>query len=108
MFVKTGQLRAASDVYAIGVIMAEMLTGLQANKACRGKILADWVRPYFVGRRKFESIMDGRLKGMYPAKVAWNIAQLSLKCLQREPKRRPSMQQVVEILESAEDPKEPR
>jgi len=46
--------------------------------------------------------MDPKLEGKYPPNLASQIAQLSLKCIQTNPKIRPSMKEVVETLESIE------
>ncbi|KAH7847694.1 hypothetical protein Vadar_029145 [Vaccinium darrowii] len=101
-YVATGHLYVKSDVYGFGVVLVEMLTGLRAIDPNRpgGKLnLIDWVKPYLAQERKLKNIMDSRLEGKYPSKVAFQIAQLALRCLQAQQKRRPSMKEVVETLE---------
>ena len=91
-----------SDVYAFGVVLVEMLTGLRAldsNRPSGQHNLTDWIKPYLHERRKLKSIMDSRLEGKYPSKAAFRIAQLAFRCLETEPKQRPSMKEVLEILE---------
>lgn len=104
-----------SDVYGFGVVLVEMLTALRAldtNRPSGQHNLVDWVKPYLQDRRKLKTIIDSRLEGKYPSKAAFRIAQLALKCLASEPKHRPSMKEVLEILEriqAANDrPVEPR
>lgn len=43
--------------------------------------------------------MDPRLEGKYPMKAAVEMVQLALRCLDSEPKARPSMEEVVDVLE---------
>lgn len=43
--------------------------------------------------------MDTRLEGKYPIKEASLIAQLAIRCLQLEPKFRPSMKEIAETSE---------
>ncbi|XP_052194755.1 probable serine/threonine-protein kinase PIX13 isoform X2 [Diospyros lotus] len=114
-YVATGHLYVKSDVYGFGVVLVEMLTGLRALDPTRAngkQNLADWVKPYLSERRKLKTIMDSRLEGKYPSKAAFHISQLSLKCIESEPKTRPSMKEVVEALEKIggddDKPKEPR
>lgn len=104
-----------SDVYGFGVVLVEILTGLRAldtNRPSGQHNLVDWIKPYLSEKRKFRHIIDARLQGQYPYKAAYQIAQLSLKCLEAEPKHRPSMREVVETLErlqaSDQKPKQPR
>ncbi|KAF7841585.1 putative serine/threonine-protein kinase PIX13 [Senna tora] len=114
-YVATGHLYVKSDVYGFGVVLVEMLTALRAldpNRPSGQHNLVDWVKPYLQDRRKLKSIMDSRLEGKYPSKAAFRIAQLALKCIASEPKQRPSMKEVLEILEriqaANEKPVEPR
>ncbi|MBA0875013.1 hypothetical protein Goshw_025095 [Gossypium schwendimanii] len=114
-YVATGHLYVKSDVYGFGVVLVEILTGLRAldpNRPSGQHNLSEWIKPYLSDRRKLKSIMDNRLEGKYPSKAAVRIAQLALKCLEPEPKYRPSMKEVVETLEQIEsindNPKEPR
>ncbi|XVF01625.1 hypothetical protein REPUB_Repub04eG0104500 [Reevesia pubescens] len=114
-YVATGHLYVKSDVYGFGVVLVEILTGLRAldpNRPSGQHNLVDWVKPYLSERRKLKNIMDHQLEGRYPSKAAFRIAQLALKCLEPEPKNRPSMKEVLETLEQIEStterPIEPR
>lgn len=98
-----------SDVYGFGVVLLEMLTGLRAldTKRPSGQHnLVDYAKPLISHKRKLKTIMDARIEGQYSWKAALQAAQLSLRCLEPEPKKRPSMKEVVEILEQIEAIKE--
>ncbi|XP_016472055.2 putative serine/threonine-protein kinase PIX13 [Nicotiana tabacum] len=108
-YIATGHLYVKSDVYGFGVVLLELLTGLRAldTKRPSGQNnLVDWVKPMLCNKRKLRSIMDARMEGQYSSKAALVAAQLSLKCLEGEPKNRPSMKEVVEVLEQVESMKE--
>ncbi|GER29435.1 protein kinase [Striga asiatica] len=99
-YIATGHLYAKSDVYSFGVILAEMLTGLRVidrHRPSGQQHLVEWVKPKL--RIKLRSVMDSRLEGRYPLRSASQIAQLALSCLQYDPKGRPSMEEIVEVLE---------
>ncbi|KAL8027917.1 hypothetical protein ABFS82_14G125000 [Erythranthe guttata] len=101
-YVATGHLYVKSDVYGFGVVLVEMLTGLGAmdtNRPSGQQNLVDWIKPYLSDRRKLKTVMDSRLEGRYPSRSAFQIAQLTLTCLENEQKNRPSMQELVDTLE---------
>ncbi|XXG39189.1 hypothetical protein AAC387_Pa01g0212 [Persea americana] len=115
-YVATGHLYVKSDVYGFGVVLLEMLSGMRAldtNRPSGQHNLVEWAKPYLSDRRKVVSrVMDQRLEGQYPAKGAVQAAQLILKCLGSDPRRRPSMSEVVETLEQIQaikhKPQEPK
>ena len=100
-----GHLYVKSDVYGFGVVLLEMLSGqraLDANRPSGQHKLVDWAKPFLADRRKLARVMDPRLEGQYPSKGALQAAQLTLRCLSGDPKSRPSMEEVVQILEHIE------
>lgn len=48
-------------------------------------------------------IVDPGLEGQYPSRAATRIAEVILKCLQAEPAKRPSMDEVVKSLQEIKD-----
>jgi serine/threonine protein kinase len=104
-YVATGRLTVKSDVYGFGVVLLELLTGLRAldrNRPAHQQKLVDWARPYLSDHRRLTSLIDTRLGGQYPAKDALKAAKLAGKCLARDPMIRPSMAEVVTVLEGVE------
>ncbi|CAI8588484.1 unnamed protein product [Vicia faba] len=102
-YIATGHLYVKSDVYGFGVVLLEMLTGLQAHDSKRHseqQNLVEWIKPFLSNKRKLKStVMDCRLEGQYSPKAVLETAKLILKCLEHDPKKRPSMKDVLETLE---------
>lgn len=91
-----------SDVYGFGVVLLEIMTGLRALDTKRSgpqHNLVEWAKPLLPNRKKIKTVMDGRIEGQYSSKSLMIFAQLVLHCLESEPRKRPDMKEVVEILE---------
>ncbi|KAL6633802.1 hypothetical protein ACP70R_026473 [Stipagrostis hirtigluma subsp. patula] len=104
-YVATGHLYVKSDVYGFGVVLLEILTGLRAldtDRPAAQQNLVDWAKPYLADRRKLARLVDPRLEGQYSSRGAQRAAQLTLRCLAADHKNRPSMKEVVAVLEEIE------
>lgn len=100
-YVMTGHLTSKSDVYSFGVVLLEILTGRRSmdKKRPNGEQnLVAWARPFLADKRKFYQIVDPRLELHYSLKGAQKISQLAYSCLSRDPKSRPSMDEIVKLL----------
>ncbi|KAI3940606.1 hypothetical protein MKW92_034699 [Papaver armeniacum] len=100
-YVQTGRLTSKSDVWSFGVVLYELITGRRSvdrNLPKSEQKLLEWVKPYVSGSKKFYLIMDPRLEGQYCIKSAQKLVSLANKCLMKQPKSRPRMSEVVEIL----------
>ncbi|XP_074285328.1 putative serine/threonine-protein kinase PBL17 [Silene latifolia] len=100
-YVMTGHLTARSDVYGFGVVLLEMLIGRRAldqARPSRQHNLVEWCRPLLNNNKKLTRILDSRIDGQYSTKAMMRMANLGYQCLSQNPKGRPLMSQVVEIL----------
>ncbi|KAM7259167.1 hypothetical protein ACFE04_014908 [Oxalis oulophora] len=100
-YIATGHLYVNSDVYGFGVVLLEMLTGLRALDRTRPiaqNNLVQWAKSSLSDKRKLRKIMDPRLEDKYPIKAAQNVAELILKCLENDPRKRPSSEEVLDSL----------
>ncbi|KAL5063584.1 hypothetical protein RYX36_025321, partial [Vicia faba] len=104
-YIATGHLYVKSDVYGFGVVLLEIITAMRAMDTKRPsgqQNLVEWVKPFLSNKKKLKGIMDARIEGQYSQKAAIQAAALSLKCLESDPKQRPSMKDVLESLEAIE------
>ncbi|XP_004238436.2 probable serine/threonine-protein kinase PIX13 isoform X1 [Solanum lycopersicum] len=101
-YMATGHVYVKSDVYGFGVVLLEILSGrrvLDLNRPNGEHNLVDWAKPMLPDKKKLRKLMDPRLEAQYPSKAAFQIAEIILKCLEPDPKNRPSMEEILECLE---------
>ncbi|CAN1340474.1 Probable serine/threonine-protein kinase PBL17 [Linum perenne] len=104
-YVMTGHLTARSDVYGFGVVLLELLLGRRAldkSRPSREHNLVEWARPLLNQNKKILRILDPRMEGQYSVRTVMKVANLAYQCLSQNPKGRPLMNQVVELLESVQ------
>lgn len=86
-----------------------MLSGRRAvdkNRPSGEHNLVEWAKPYLASKRKIFRIIDNRLEGQYTLEGAYKAATLALRCLSTEGKFRPTMAEVVTVLEQLQDSSE--
>ncbi|KAI0498139.1 hypothetical protein KFK09_021380 [Dendrobium nobile] len=91
----THKLTDKSDVYSLGVVFLELLTGRQP--ILHGKNIVREVTSAYQSGMIFSAI-DSRM-GSYPSECVEKFASLALRCCQDETDARPSMPEVVRELE---------
>lgn len=95
-----------SDVYAFGVVLAELITGLRAlirdNKEVnKTKSIISIMRKAFNSEdleRSLETIIDPNLKDSYPIEEVCKMANVSMWCLSEDPLNRPEMRDTMPAL----------
>ncbi|KAF5198342.1 Receptor-like protein kinase feronia [Thalictrum thalictroides] len=92
----THKLTDKSDVYSLGVVFLELLTGMQPIS--HGKNIVREVKLAYQSGMIF-SVIDGRMES-YPSEGVEKFVTLALMCCQDETDARPSMTDVVRKLES--------
>ncbi|KAF5470311.1 hypothetical protein F2P56_010832 [Juglans regia] len=92
----THKLTDKSDVYSLGIVFLELLTGMQPIS--RGKNIVREVNVAYKSGVIF-SVVDERM-GSFPSDCVVKFLSLALKCCQDETDARPSMAEVVRVLES--------
>lgn len=102
-YIMTGHLTTMSDVFSFGVVLLELITGKRSvdnTRPGREQSLIEWAKPLMRDIKNVERLMDTRLEGQFSIKGAQRAVSLAYKCLSHRPKPRPTMNYVVQVLES--------
>ncbi|XXG76897.1 hypothetical protein AAC387_Pa08g1160 [Persea americana] len=92
----THKLTDKSDVYSLGVVFLELLTGM--HPISHGKNIVREVNVAYQSGMMF-SMVDDKM-GSYPSECVEQFVSLALRCCQDETENRPSMAEVVRELEN--------
>ncbi|PKA67144.1 putative receptor-like protein kinase [Apostasia shenzhenica] len=98
-------VKQQSNIWSFGVILVELLTGRSSSSDLRcdkeGRSIIQWSKPFLTDESRLSLIMDHRLQGRFPLKAATMVAGVALRCLHRDPSRRPEIATVVDSLRIA-------
>ncbi|KAL2243846.1 receptor-like protein kinase FERONIA [Sesamum indicum] len=100
-YMRNQRLTKKSDVYSFGVVLFEVLSGKRAvnsrGQDCQPDLIS-WARGH-IRNGDIDKIVEPSLRGKMSLKCLKDFVEISEKCLHDEPKKRPTMVQVVAMLE---------
>ncbi|XP_074285938.1 putative serine/threonine-protein kinase PBL21 [Silene latifolia] len=101
-YAMSGKLTVKSDIYSLGVVLLELISGRKAfdsNRTFREQNLVNWSRPFMKDRRKFVQLADPAMKGFFPLRCLHHAIAIAAMCIQEQPAFRPLIPEVLEALE---------
>ncbi|KAK6146269.1 hypothetical protein DH2020_020138 [Rehmannia glutinosa] len=105
-YASSGFLNEKSDVYSFGVVLLEAITGrdpVDDSRPVHEKNLVDWLK-MMVGARRSEEVIDQNIQTMPSTSALKRALLTALRCVDPNAEQRPTMSQVVRMLESEEYP----
>ncbi|XWS41243.1 hypothetical protein CRYUN_Cryun17cG0064500 [Craigia yunnanensis] len=101
-YLSTGKSSEKTDVFGYGIMLLELVTGQRAIDFARLEeeedvLLLDHIKK-LLRENRIDDIVDGNLK-IYDPKEVETIVRVALLCTQSSPEDRPTMAEVVKMLE---------
>lgn len=87
------------DVYSFGVVLLELVTGRQANSGDENTSLTEWAWQHYGEGKPIADALDEEIKEPCNVDEMATVFKLALACTSRSPSTRPSMMEVLHILQ---------
>lgn len=99
-FFLSGKVTRKTDVFSFGVVLFELLSGRHAvlPDGYEDLSLARWAQSC-VKKRKVDKLVAVEIRGQPSPKSLKEFTQIAFRCLDRDPKERPTMSEVVVALQ---------
>nr|XP_043617312.1 probable serine/threonine-protein kinase PBL15 [Erigeron canadensis] len=100
-YAENGMVSTRTDVYAYGVTLIQLISGRRAvssNCDDNYQSLRQWAEP-LVENMAMHDLIDPRLEDSYDLYELYHMAKTAYLCVKLDPEKRPSMGEVVKLLE---------
>uniref|UniRef100_A0A803LBI5 Protein kinase domain-containing protein n=2 Tax=Chenopodium quinoa TaxID=63459 RepID=A0A803LBI5_CHEQI len=87
------------DVYSFGVVLLELVTGKEPHIGDENSNLAEWAWKHYSEGNLIEDVFDKEVQESCYLEEMNNVFKIGLMCTSTLPSSRPSMKQVLQILE---------
>ncbi|KAJ1276314.1 hypothetical protein BS78_05G205000 [Paspalum vaginatum] len=111
-YIKTGRPSVKTDIFGYGVLVLEIVTGERAiafypdRMEEAGEIMLIDQAKLLMEKGRLQELVDRNLGGVYNFEELENITQIALLCTHTVPDQRPTMSEVVQMLEGESVPAE--
>ncbi|XP_031742725.1 proline-rich receptor-like protein kinase PERK13 [Cucumis sativus] len=104
-YAENGILSVRTDVYAFGIVLLQLISGrkvFDAKDDIQGQSLREWAEP-LIENLALHELIDARVAKTYDTYELYLMARTAYLCVQINPENRPSMGEVVRLLEGEND-----
>ncbi|KAG5226692.1 kinase family protein [Salix suchowensis] len=99
-YMESGEATPMADVYSYGVVVLEVVSGQMAVDFRRPEVLlVHRVHEFEAQKRPMEDLADIKLNHEYDHEELIRIVKLGIACTRSSPELRPSMRQIIRILD---------
>ncbi|EHA8586414.1 receptor like protein kinase S.2 [Cocos nucifera] len=103
-YMESGDPTTIADVYSFGVVVLEVVSGMMAVDFRSPEVLlVKKVRSFEARKRPLEELADRRLDGRLDHREMIRLVTLGMACTRSNPESRPSMKQIVSILDGNDE-----
>lgn len=102
-YMECGEPTTMADVYSFGVVVLEVVSGQMAVDLSQPDVLlVKRVQKIKGGKMQYAELADWRMDGEYNHKELVRMVKLGLACTHSDPKLRPSIKDIVRILDGCD------
>ncbi|XP_022880492.1 putative serine/threonine-protein kinase [Olea europaea var. sylvestris] len=103
-YAENGIVSVRTDVYSFGIVLIQLISGRKAVDSAREdqQSLRQWAL-HLIQTLALHELVDPRLEDSYNTYELYHMARTAYLCVQTEPEMRPSMAEVLRLLEGESD-----
>ncbi|XP_062227609.1 inactive protein kinase SELMODRAFT_444075-like [Phragmites australis] len=100
-YAEYGIVSVRTDVYAFGIVLFQLISGRKVLDECEGQCahILQWAEP-LVESLALHELIDDCIKDTYDTYGLYHLARAAYLCVRTNPEQRPSMGEVVRLIET--------